>query len=97
MHGTVAVHTYTYDTVYDIFLRDGIGMISRGRRKSKIGNTGVPTVRTICATAFFCCIGSYTSYVASDDVCLVVALDLKMCRVVVPSPAAVHQPCTHSL
>ena len=55
---------------------NGIDLVSRGRRKSKRGNTGVPT---ICMSYCFCCCCMLrTPGMRPDGVCLIVALDVTM-------------------
>ena len=63
--------------IYKISLRDGVDLISRGRRKLKRGNTGVPMIRMGCCS-FFCCCVLRIPGVRSDDVCLIAGLEVKM-------------------
>ena len=64
--------------VYKVLLRDGVGLISWGRRKSKRENADVPMIcmgYCLC----YCCMLRLRGGMRSDDVCfIVVASEVKI-------------------
>ena len=93
------LQVHRYPTNYNVSLRDGFNLVvlmSRGRRKSKKGNTPVPMICTVWATVFAA--GVYASCTWYE---------IRRCvfdcgtghenDVAVRSPAAVHQPHTYTV